>query len=437
MSNSRLLKSARVVVVHHNDGLRKRCDCTRRSWSKCSHDWHFSFKWGPTHWRFSLDKHLSRQLKSKDEARAEADRIRGEIRAGAFRLDNAPAPVTDPAALTFEAFAEIWLERAQRPTRDKSYVRLLCAKRFRVSELDRLGDVPIGAITEDYLEVVFTGLVQSYAASTRNQLLQVIKNMQRWGRKKGYLARPWLGPDTEIKRAKHAQRHRRLAPGEEGALIGAASAWLQRVIIAAIETGCRRGELLSLQWQDVSLTRGELVIRAEKAKTRTQRLVAVSPRLKGVLLHLRTDPTGKEHPPLNYVFGDVSGRRIGSFATAWENAVLRAHGYPVVRNRRTHGLEADSRKRFAEVDLHFHDLRHEAGSRMVEAGWPLHHVQRMLGHANISQTSTYLNAEVTGLQDSMRRFGTQPLHAVAPDVSGEFSPRSNDGGSSESKSLVN
>ena len=57
-------------------------------------------------------------------------------------------------------------------------------------------------------------------------------------------------------------------------------------------------------------------------------------------------------------------------------------------------------------DLHFHDLRHEAGSRLLEAGWPLHHVQEMLGHADLKQTSTYLNVTQVGLQDFMRRFGT-------------------------------
>jgi hypothetical protein len=42
---------------------------------------------------------------------------------------------------------------------------------------------------------------------------------------------------------------------------------------------------------------------------------------------------------------------------------------------------------------------------MLEAGWPLHHIQHMLGHASLEQTSTYLNVEKTGLHDSMRRFG--------------------------------
>jgi integrase len=54
--------------------------------------------------------------------------------------------------------------------------------------------------------------------------------------------------------------------------------------------------------------------------------------------------------------------------------------------------------------LHFHDLRHDAGSRFVEAGWPLHHVKDMLGHANLEQTSTYLNVTLAGLQESMRRY---------------------------------
>jgi hypothetical protein len=52
--------------------------------------------------------------------------------------------------------------------------------------------------------------------------------------------------------------------------------------------------------------------------------------------------------------------------------------------------------------LHFHDLRHEAGSRLLEAGWPVHHVQHMLGHTSLQQTSTYLNATLRGLHESMR-----------------------------------
>jgi site-specific recombinase XerD len=50
-------------------------------------------------------------------------------------------------------------------------------------------------------------------------------------------------------------------------------------------------------------------------------------------------------------------------------------------------------------------LRHEAGSRWLEAGVPLHHIKELLGHANISQTDTYLNAGRVALHDSIKRFG--------------------------------
>ena len=65
-------------------------------------------------------------------------------------------------------------------------------------------------------------------------------------------------------------------------------------------------------------------------------------------------------------------------------------------------LSPDSQAAYRAVDLHFHDLRHEGASRLLEAGWPLHHIQHMLGHASIAQTSTYLNATLRGMHQSMR-----------------------------------
>ncbi len=121
-----------------------------------------------------------------------------------------------------------------------------------------------------------------------------------------------------------------------------------------METGCRRGELLSLQWADVSLRNNTITIRAEKAKDGDRRVLPVSQRLKGVLEMVRHGPDGKEHSPAAYVFGDSIGGRIGDPKKAW------------VKARTAAGI----------TDLHFHNLRHEAGSRLLEAGWPLNHVQR-------------------------------------------------------------
>jgi integrase len=99
------------------------------------------------------------------------------------------------------------------------------------------------------------------------------------------------------------------------------------------------------------------------------------------------------------VFG-VLGERVKSIKKAWQTCVLRAQGHEPVS--RTNG-KLDEARAALRADLHFHDLRHEAGSRWLEAGMPLRNVKEMLGHANISQTDTYLNAGQFALHESMQR----------------------------------
>ena len=76
-------------------------------------------------------------------------------------------------------------------------------------------------------------------------------------------------------------------------------------------------------------------------------------------------------------------------------------------------LAPESEAAYRVIDLHFHDLRHEAGSRWIETGWPLHHVKEMLGHASLATTDIYLNATRLGLHDSMRRFGSRSCNRLA------------------------
>ena len=261
----------------------------------------------------------------------------------------------------------------------------------------------ITAITEDAIELLFAGLrAEGLAASTRNKYIQFVKARFRWATKKGYLSRNPTSESEAFKREQHARRDRRLEPDEEGKLIEHAGTHLQRVIIAALETGCRRGELLSLTWRDVNLDRREMTIRAERTKTGVGRVLPISARLAGILELAKTDPTGKDFGSEAFVFGDVVGRQVNDIKRAWECCVLKAHGHTPTYTR-THALSAASREALQAANLTFHDLRHESGSRLLEAGWPLHSVSHMLGHANIAQTSTYLNATKVGLQDAMRR----------------------------------
>jgi hypothetical protein len=76
---------------HRNGGLRKRCGCPRKNWTKCSHPWHFNFKWRGLHYRLSLEREAGRPITGKTDAQAEAERIRNAIRDGRSKTGR-PAP---------------------------------------------------------------------------------------------------------------------------------------------------------------------------------------------------------------------------------------------------------------------------------------------------------------------------------------------------------
>jgi len=190
-------------------------------------------------------------------------------------------------------------------------------------------------------------------------------------------------------------RHWRFSSEEdEQKLLDAANPHLRAVVVALLDTAARLGEILSLQWREVNLDRRELVIRAEKSKTRTERIVPISTRLLGLLEMRKSDPAGKPLPADAFVFGDALGRRMKSVRTAWENACERA------------GLSG----------LQLRDLRHEAGSRFEEAGVPVTFVSKILGHTNLTTTSRYLNIHRRGLHAAMEKLEqhrpavAQPLH---------------------------
>lgn len=167
----------------------------------------------------------------------------------------------------------------------------------------------------------------------------------------------------------------------------------------------------ALQWGNVSIERGEIILRAEHTKDRENRILPISSRLRRVSEMRRDSPAGVPFPPSACVFGDEIGQRVGNVRRAWQTAVLRAHGHKPAwiwkkktgpNDKGSTRLSPESEAAYRAINLHFHDLRHEGGSRLLEAGWPVHYVQHMLGHASLQQTSTYLNATLRGLHASMR-----------------------------------
>jgi integrase len=381
----------------HGEHVRKVCGCGWRQWPKCSHPWYLSYKpRGGARYRFSFDAEFGGHIESKIEAEKKAATIRSEIDAGTFErtadrlvrlqreaAEQATRGRSDEAtpSVTFDTFATIYVERVAKSSgkaswKDDEYL-LGTVRNHRTVDGRRLGDLPLLAITEDELEAFHAAQrAAGRAASTLNHFVQVIKAAFRWAVHKGYLARSPISIETALKRSKMAKRTRRISPDEEAALLAVASPRLQNIIIGAIETAMRRGELLGLTWRDVDLDDRVLTVRAETAKDDETRLLPISQRLAAVLTMAKTDPAGEDYPREAFVFGEF-GEQVGSIKRAWETAVLKAHGIKPVWNGGK--LSTGCRAHLRRIDLRFHDLRREAGSRWHEGGFQLHEVRDPAG----------------------------------------------------------
>src|SRR5438105_2580507 len=99
------------------------------------------------------------------------------------------------------------------------------------------------------------------------------------------------------------------------------------MIITALDTGMRQGEMLALRFDDVDWRRQLIVLRGATTKSRKTRVVPISTtRLHAVLKWLQLDADGEEKKAEALVFSDEAGEPVGRFRTAWVTAVLKAHG---------------------------------------------------------------------------------------------------------------
>jgi integrase len=203
--------------------------------------------------------------------------------------------------------------------------------------------------------------------ATVNRELDKLRRMFSIALREGWIRQnPFAAGESLISIADEHKRERILTRDEERRLLtaclGPHRKYLRPIVLCALDTGMRRGEILSLRWRDVDLEHGLITIQAFNTKTMRERQVALTARLASELEALWQDSPKDQ---FRRVFG-ITDNVKRSFESA----------------RNTAGL----------ADVRFHDLRHTHATRLVGAHIPLSEVGRVLGHTQPSTTFRYVNA---------------------------------------------
>lgn len=394
-------------------GLYKICEHKGRARDRCEHAWWGSFRGR----RVSLGRWANRDIRSKAQADTALDELRAAIRAGTFdERGLQPPPETSP--LTFARFASIYVER---------YVK---ARGLASADTIEYRMAPIvGHFGTKLLAEIRTADIEDFVASlkqptllakgqhaprqrrpaTINRYLSLLRHMFNWAIGREYIERsPFRrGTQTLVRQeAEDNRRHRRINHEEERRLLAFAPEHLRPMIVTALDAGLRRGEMLALTWSDVDARPGWLRLRGETTKSgKTRWVPAATSRLAATLEFLRLDLEGHRRTGSAAVFANEEGEPIAFPRAAWHATILRAHGIEPRIEAQTAGrrLEEDCRKALQSIDLHWHDLRHEYASRLVERGVPLSQVRDLLGHASIVTTERYDNQRPDALFEAARR----------------------------------
>jgi len=246
--------------------------------------------------------------------------------------------------------------------------------------LDRLkvllpyfADIPIGRINKalfrDYRAKRHA--TKQVSDATVNRDFGVLRHLLYSAVDEGYLA---ANPLARVPLVPERRKPRMLmSVAEEVLLLQAAAPHLRPIIITALDTGMRRGEILAQRWEHVDLTRSLLSVTRSKTAGGEGREIPFTRRLHTLLT---------AQPKSEGLVFTFQGRPIRRIKTAWKAAIARAG----IRRCR------------------FHDLRHVHNVRLMEAG-VLQEIRRsLMGHSSgRGAHAAYIHVELPAKREAIRK----------------------------------
>ncbi len=207
--------------------------------------------------------------------------------------------------------------------------------------------------------------------ATVNRDLSVLRHILYWALDEALIPEHPLGrmrlvPETPARR-------KVMSVLEEQRLLAVVPDHLRRILVCALDTGMRRGEITAQHWEDVELERGLLYVTKSKTRGGTAREIPLTRRLRELL-----NETSRSEG-LVFLYQDQPVRII---KRSWKTALASA------------GLRY----------LRFHDVRHTFNTRLMEAGVLPDVRMALMGHSSGNKVhSTYTHVELPVKREAIAR----------------------------------
>jgi len=306
---------------------------------------------------------------TKAVAQARDEEIKRQIRLGQLDMINADIPI-------LSEFSKDYIQYQRDVAAKRSWERdQLSLRHLNVF----LGDRKLSAITpKDIQDYQSRRLKDGMRPATVNRELACLKHLFNIAKQRSNFFGD--NPVSKINfLEENNQIERVLTHDEEKKLISYLAPHIKPIISTAIYTGMRKGELISLKWDNVNLDTNLITIEATNSKSKRIKKIPISQTLRKVLLQQKLITGFHE-----FVFLTPKGDKykrvdsLNSFKRACDKAGISG--------------------------LRFHDLRHTAATRMIEAGVNIVVVSKLLGHASIITTMRYAHPD-DSLRDAVEKLG--------------------------------
>lgn len=250
------------------------------------------------------------------------------------------------------------------------------SKEYRIENMvTHFGDLPLRRFNTLLVEQYQTALTnKGLKPGSVNKNISILKAMIKKAVDWEMVEEETLKRVRKVKNYKEANRRLRFLSVEETQnLVNVCDEHLRPIVVTALHTGCRRGEILKLTWDHVDLVHGFITL--TDTKNGERREIPIDATLRETLnklprrfVEVESKDGKKEKELVPYLFHDPKTMKRYSSV---KRSFLTALGHAKIK------------------DFKFHDLRHTFASHLVMAGVDLTTVKELLGHKDIKMTLRY------------------------------------------------